>query len=61
MLCPEVWNFSPPACNFKFRRGNLNELKTQYTDLIDFHYFNYLVNNIDFFSDVYIVILKGMH
>ncbi|KDR22204.1 ribonuclease P protein subunit p40-like [Zootermopsis nevadensis] len=44
MLCPEVWNFSPPACNFKFKRGNFNELKTQCIDLIDLHHFNYLVS-----------------
>lgn len=44
MLCPEVWNFSPPASSFKFKRGSLNEIKTQCTDLINFHYFNHLVS-----------------
>lgn len=44
MLCPEVWNFSPPASSFKFKRGRLNEVKTQCTNLIDFHYFNHLVS-----------------
>lgn len=43
-MCPEVWNFSRPACNFKFRRGNFNEVKEQCTDVIDSHYFNYLVS-----------------
>jgi len=44
MLCPEVWNFSRPACNFKFRRGNFSEIKENCSDVIDLHYFNYLVN-----------------
>jgi ribonuclease P/MRP protein subunit RPP40 len=44
MLCPEVWNFSSPACNFKFRRGNFNEIKEHCSDVIDLHYFNYLVS-----------------
>lgn len=48
MLCPEVWNFSPPATSFKFKRGSLNEAKTQCTDLINFHYFNHLVCKADF-------------
>ena len=48
MLCPEVWNFSRPACNFKFRRGNFSEIKEHCSDVIDLHYFNYLVNSIDF-------------
>jgi hypothetical protein len=58
MLCPEVWNFFPPASSFKFKRGSLNEIKTQCTDLIDFHYFNHLVCNSDFVLYVNVLFVK---
>jgi hypothetical protein len=61
MLCPEVWNFLPPAYNFKFKRGSLNEVKVECTDLIDLHYFNHLVNNIDLISDAFILHAKKMY
>ncbi|KAJ4431831.1 hypothetical protein ANN_20436 [Periplaneta americana] len=43
MLCPEVWKFSPSANNFKFKSGRFDEGKIQCSNLMDFHYYNHLV------------------
>ena len=50
MLCPQVWNFTPPAHHFSFKKGGFNEEESKSFDLIDLHFFNHLVNMLKRFQ-----------
>ncbi|KAK7794642.1 hypothetical protein R5R35_004434 [Gryllus longicercus] len=44
MLCPEVWNFPPPAAVHQFKRGNFAKDSTACDKIINLHHFNHLIS-----------------